>query len=454
VTDLLDDAAHRASIYLASLGSRPVEPTTSARERLHELRSALPDEGTPPKEVLKRLDELGSPATVASAGPRYFGFVTGGSLPASLAANWLAGAWDQNVHFVVGSPAVAVLEEVALGWIKSLLSLPQTWGGGFVTGTTMGNFSCLAAARHRVLLDAGWDVDKRGLFGAPEPTVIVGEEVHATLLKALGLLGLGRERVVRAPVDAQGRMRADAFPGLFPSKGPVILCLQAGNVNTGSFDPIREIAARGRERGAWVHVDGAFGLWAAVSPSTVHLTSGISAVDSIASDLHKWLNVPYDNGIALYRDSETARSALSMTAAYLPQGAERQPCDYTPESSRRARGVDIWAALLSLGRNGVVDLVDRCCRFARRFASDLSAAGLEILNEVVLNQVLVSFGDDEMTRAVVRAVQLEGTCWCGATVWQGRAAMRISVSSWATTDEDVERSVDAIVRMAKQSRAG
>jgi glutamate/tyrosine decarboxylase-like PLP-dependent enzyme len=453
VSDLLDDAARRASIYLDGLGSRAVEPATPACERLHELRAALPEEGIPPQEVLRRLDELGSPATVASAGPRYFGFVTGGSLPASLAANWLAGAWDQNVHFVVGSPAGAVFEDVALGWIKNLLSLPQSWGGGFVTGTTMGNFSCLAAARYKVLMDAGWDVDKRGLFGAPEPTVIVGEEVHTTLLKALGLLGLGRERVVRAPVDAHGRVRADGFARLLGSGGPAIVCLQAGNVNTGSFDPIREIAGRARERNAWVHVDGAFGLWAAVSPSTAHFTAGIDEVDSIASDLHKWMNVPYDNGIALYRNPEVARSALSMTAAYLPGGAERQPCDYTPESSRRARGVDIWAALLSLGRRGVIDLVERCCRFARLFASRLSQAGFEILNDVVLNQVLVSFGDEERTRAVVRAVQLEGTCWCGTTVWQGRAAMRISVSSWATTEQDVERSVEAIVRVARRPGA-
>lgn len=443
---LLEVAARRTSTYLEGLGDRPVEPKATAIARLGELRSALPLEPTDPEEVLRRLDELGSAATVASAGSRYFGFVTGGSLPASLAANWLAGAWDQNVHFVVGSPVGAVIEEVALGWIREMLALSSGWGGGFVTGTTMGNFSGLAAARHKVLRDAGWDVEKAGLFGAPAITVVVGEEVHTTLLKALALLGLGRERVVRVPVDGQGRMRADALPGL---EGPSIVCLQAGNVNTGAFDPIQEVTARAHEQGAWVHVDGAFGLWAAVSPATAHLTAGIDEADSIASDLHKWLNVPYDNGIALYRDPEAARSALSMTAAYLPQGAERQPCDFTPESSRRARGVDIWAALLSLGRSGVVDLVERCCRFARLFASGLSDAGFEILNDVVLNQVLVSFGDDETTGAVVEAVQREGTCWCGGSFWQGRAAMRISVSSWATTEEDVKRSIEAIVRVAR-----
>lgn len=452
MSDLLDDAARRASTYLEGLRSRSVEPAPSAVGRLDALRSTLPEQGRAANDVLRILDEIGSPATVASAGPRYFGFVTGGSLPASLAANWLAGAWDQNVHFVVGSPTVAVLEEVALGWIQDLLGLPPAWGGGFVTGTTMGNFCCLAAARDQALLGAGWDVDENGLFGAPDVTVVVGDEVHTTLLKALGLLGLGRRRVVRVPVDAQGRMRADALPRLDARS---IVCLQAGNVNTGAFDPIREITSRARDEGAWVHVDGAFGLWAAVSPATADLASGIGDVDSIASDLHKWLNVPYDNGIALYRNPEAARRALSMTAAYLPQGTEsqRQPCDYTPESSRRARGVDIWAALLSLGKSGVIDLVERCCRFARLFASRLSEAGFEILNDVVLNQVLVSFGGDETTRAVVQAVQREGTCWCGASFWQGRAAMRISVSSWATTEEDVERSIEAIVRVAGASRA-
>jgi glutamate/tyrosine decarboxylase-like PLP-dependent enzyme len=446
VNDLLDDASKRASQYLAGLDSRTVEPTRGAVEALEALRHPLPDEPRSPSQVLRLLDEVGSPATVANAGRRYFGFVTGGSLPAGLAANWLASAWDQNAHFVVGSPTAAVLEEVALSWIQELLGLPRTWAGGFVTGTTMGNFSCLAAARQDVLAKASWDTETKGLFGAPPITVVVGAEAHSTLLKALSFLGLGRERVTTVPVDGQGRMRADVLPAL---EGPSIVCLQAGNVNTGSFDPIREIAVRAREKGAWVHVDGAFGLWAAVSPALSHLTAGIEEVDSIATDLHKWLNVPYDNGLALYRNPAAARVALSMRAAYLPEGEARQPCDYTPESSRRARGADVYAALLSLGRSGVVDLVERCCRHARRFASGLERAGFEILNDVVLNQVLVSFGDDGTTRRVIDAVQKEGTCWCGGSFWQGRAAMRISTSSWATTDEDVERSIDAIIRAAR-----
>jgi glutamate/tyrosine decarboxylase-like PLP-dependent enzyme len=312
----------------------------------------------------------------------------------------------------------------------------------------MGNFSGLAAARHQVLSRAGWDVEGQGLFGAPEIRVIVGAEVHASLLKALGLLGLGRERVTTLPVDGRGRTRADALEPRF-LEGPTIVCLQAGNVNTGAFDPIREIAPRARAAGAWVHVDGAFGLWAAASPNTRHLTEGIDEVDSIATDLHKWLNVPYDSGLALYRDPAVARAAMAVTAAYLPRTDERTPSDFTPEASRRARGIDIWAALLSLGRRGVADLVDRCCRHARRFASGLEAAGFTILNEVELNQVLVSFGDDERTRAVIQAVQRDGTCWCGGSFWQGRAAMRISVSSWATTEEDVERSLEAILRVAR-----
>jgi glutamate/tyrosine decarboxylase-like PLP-dependent enzyme len=398
------------------------------------------------------LDEIGSPATVATAGPRYFGFVTGGSLPASVAANWLSGAWDQNGAFVVGSPIAAALEEISLSWIRELLALSPGWGGGFVTGTTMGNFSGLAAARHQVLERAGWDVDRQGLFGAPGIRVVVGAEVHASLLKALGLLGLGRERVVTIPVDRKGRIRADALEPRF-LEGPTIVCLQAGNVNTGAFDPIREIAPRAREAGAWVHVDGAFGLWAAVSPRTRHFAEGIDEVDSIATDLHKWPNVPYDSGLALYRDPAVARAALSVTAAYLPQTDERTPSDFTPEASRRARGIDIWAALLSLGREGVVDLVDRCCRYARKFASGLEAAGFTILNEVELNQVLVSFGDDERTRAVIQAVQRDGTCWCGGSFWQGKAAMRISVSSWATTEEDVERSLAAIIRIGRVTKS-
>lgn len=445
MTNLLYDAHERAARYLSSLASRSVEPDDVAVARLRELDVLLPEEPVAPESVLRQLDEIGSPATVANAGPRYFGFVTGGALPVSLAANWLAGAWDQNAHFVVGSPAAAALENVALSWIRDILELPETWGGGFVTGTTMGNFSGLVAARHKVLADAGWDVEANGLFGAPEIQVIVGEEAHTTLLQALALAGFGRERVIQLPVDDQGRVKAESLPEL---SGPSIVCLQAGNVNSGSFDPIAEVSQRARERGAWVHLDGAFGLWAKASPAHAHLAEGIEGVDSIATDLHKWLNVPYDAGLALYRDPDMARNALSITAAYLPKGEARQPCDYTPESSRRARGVEVWAALASMGRTGLAQLVERNCRYATRFANGLRDAGFEILNDVVLNQVLVSFGDATRTEEVIAAVQKEGTCWCSGTTWKGRAAMRISVSSWATTEDDVELSLAAIKKTA------
>ena len=457
MSDPLHDAARRARRYLDGLDARPVEPELDVADHqrrdehgeeaiaLEELRHPLPAGPTPPDEVLRILDEVGSPASVASAGSRYFGFVTGGALPASLAANWLAGAWDQNAHYVTGSPVAAVLEEVALSWILDVLGLPEGWSGGFVTGTTMGNFSGLAAARNAVLSEAGWDVEARGLTGAPEITVVVGAEAHSTLLRALSLVGLGAERVVTVPVDDQGRMLPEEIPAL---AGPGIVCAQAGNVNSGAVDPLAAVAERARAAGAWLHVDGAFGLWAAASPSLRPMLAGIERADSCAADLHKWLNVPYDNGLVLFADAAPARAALSLRAAYLPDDAARQPCDFTPESSRRARGVDAWAALLSLGRSGLVELVDGCCRRARRFAEGLAVAGFEVLNDVVLNQVVVSFGDDETTREVIRAVQREGTCWAGGTRWRGRTAMRISVSSWATTDRDVERSLEAILRAA------
>jgi glutamate/tyrosine decarboxylase-like PLP-dependent enzyme len=445
MNDLLHDAATRATRYLTDLGERDVEPSVAAIEGLGQLRHALPDGPTPPEEVLRILDEVGSPATVASAGRRYFGFVTGGTLPAALAANWLAGAWDQNAHFIVGSPIAAALEEVSLQWILDATGLPSTWSGGFVTGTTMGNFSGLAAARNALLKREGWDVETQGLYGAPELRVVVGAEAHSTLHRALALVGLGSERVVRVPVDDQGRMRADRMPEL---SGSTVVVAQAGNVNSGGFDPLDAIAERTRAAGAWLHVDAAFGFWARASTALRGLVAGLEHADSCATDLHKWLNVPYDAGLVLFREAEPARAALSLSAAYLPDDPTRQPCDFTPESSRRARGVDVWAALRSLGRSGLAELVDRCCAQARRIAEGLDAAGFEILNEVVLNQVVVAFGDDATTQAVIAGVQAEGTCWAGGTVWRGRAAMRIGLSSWATTDDDVERSLEAILRVA------
>jgi glutamate/tyrosine decarboxylase-like PLP-dependent enzyme len=443
---LLIDAASRARRYLGALQERAVAPSAQALAQLARLDAPLPAGPADPAAVLARLDELVSPATMAMAGPRFFGFVIGGALPVSVAASWLATAWDQNSGLYTATPGTAELEVVALRWLLELLDLPHDAAGAFVTGATVANLTALAAARHRVLANAGWSVEADGLFGAPPVTVIVGEEAHTTLFKALGVLGLGRSRVQRVPVDNQGRMRADALPHI---AGPTILCLQAGNVNSGAFDPLAEIIPRARAAGAWVHVDGAFGLWARASGELAPLARGIELADSCATDAHKWLNVPYDSGLAFVRDKAALQASMAVTAEYLPATAQRNPSDFTPELSRRARGVEVWAALASLGRSGVAAMVERCCRHARRFAEGLAAAGFEILNDVVLNQVLVSFGAPERTRRVIDAIQADGTCWCGVTVWQERTAMRISVCSWATTEADVERSLEAMLRIAR-----
>jgi len=444
--DLLDEAAARARRYLEGLGQRPVAPAGAALAGLRALDEPLPEQPSDPAQTLALLDAAVSPATMAMAGPRFFGFVIGGALPVTLAANWLAAAWDQNAALYEVTPGVSHLEEVALRWLLELLELPPGSGAGFVTGATVANFTALAAARHAVLARAGWNVEAHGLFGAPPIAVIAGEEAHPTLLKSLGMLGLGRARLLRAAVDGQGRMRADALPTFEP---PAIVCLQAGNVNTGAFDPFAALIAAAHARGAWVHVDGAFGLWARASATLRALTAGMEQADSWATDAHKWLNVPYDSGIAFCRDAHALRAAMAITAEYLPtESQHRNPCDFTPELSRRARGVEVWAALRSLGRAGLAELIERNCRQARRLAAGLRAAGFEILNEVVLNQVLVAFGDAERTRRVIASLQEDGTCWCGATVWQGRTAMRISICSWATTAADIERSLAAMLRAA------
>ena len=443
--ELLRTTAERAIRYVHELPERRVAPDAAALAGLERFDEPLPDGPDDPERVIALLDEAGSPATMASAGPRFFGFVIGGSQPVALAANWLAAAWDQNAGASTASPVAATLESVAQRWLVELFGLPPTTVAGFVTGATMANLTALAAARHAVLARVGWDVEARGLTGAPAVTVIVGDEVHPSLVKGLGLLGLGRERVHRVPADEQGRMRADLLPTIF---GPTIVCAQAGNVNTGAFDPIEDIVAAAHEAGAWVHVDGAFGLWAAAAPARAHLVRGIGAADSWATDAHKWLNVPYDCGLAFVRDPEPLRAAMGVTAAYLPDSMMRESAAHTPELSRRARGVEVWAVLRALGRSGLADLIERDCRHATRFAEGLRAAGFEILNDVVLNQVLVSFGDEETTRRVVAAVKEDGTCWAGVTVWQGRTAMRISVTGWSTTDDDVERSLAAMLRAA------
>jgi glutamate/tyrosine decarboxylase-like PLP-dependent enzyme len=447
--DLLYDAAKRAHHYLESLDARSVAPTKEALAALAKFEQAFPEHSSSAQAVLAELDDIGSPATMASAGGRFFGFVIGGALPVTVAANWLAAAWDQNGGLAVTSPTNAALENVSLRWVKDVLHLPAQCAGGFVTCATAANFSALAAARHALLRRAGWDVEAQGLFGAPPLTVVVGDEVHASIQKALSLVGFGRERVKRVPVDAQGRMRLDALPAL---DDRTIVCVQAGNVNSGSFDPIAEICERAQSQGAWVHVDGAFGLWAAAAPTRAHLARGIEHADSWATDAHKWLNVPYDSGLVFTRNADALRTAMSVGGAYLVQEEDRIPYQYTPDFSRRARGIEVWAALRQLGRAGLADLIERTCRYAGQFAEGLLGAGHRVLNDVVLNQVLVSFGSSERTREVIARVQSEGTCWCGGTVWQGHTAMRISISSWATSEADVERSLAAILRAAAYRR--
>jgi glutamate/tyrosine decarboxylase-like PLP-dependent enzyme len=444
---LLADTAERAAQYLEGIAERRVAPLPADVARLEALGGPLPELPSDPAAVLSMLDEFGSPATVASAAGRYFGFVIGGSLPAALAANWLAAAWDQNAAMQVMSPVAAKLEEIVLAWMVDLLGLPSGSGAGFVTGTTMANFTSLAAARTALLQRAGWNVEEDGLFGAPPIHVVVGEEVHVSVLKALSMLGLGRSRVTRVGADDQGRMRPEALPVL---DDRTLICVQAGNVNTGAFDPAGEVCARAQEAGSWVHVDGAFGCWAAASPHYASLLAGAGAADSWAIDCHKWLNVPYDSAVAILRRPEYLQAAMAVSAAYLTPGAGREPWHFAPEASRRARAVELWAAMRSLGRSGLAELIERNCQQAKLFADRLRAAGFAILNDVVLNQVLVSFGSDEETRRVIAGVQSDGTCWCGGTQWHGHAAMRISVSNWVTTNEDVERSVAAMIRIASR----
>jgi glutamate/tyrosine decarboxylase-like PLP-dependent enzyme len=444
--DVLTMAAERARRYVEAVAGRRVAPGEQDLAALARFHEGFPADSVDPNEVLAMLDEVGSPATVATAGGRYFGFVIGGTLPAALAASWLTAAWDQNACLRVMSPVAAELEEIVLRWVCEAFGLPAGCQGGLVTCATMANFTALVAARHVLLAKAGWNVAQDGMFGAPPIDVVVGAEVHVSILKALSLAGFGTKRVTNVEADSQGRMRADHLPKL---NDRTILCLQAGNVNTGAFDPAAEICAQAKAQGAWVHVDGAFGLWANVSPKYRHLTAGFAEADSWATDAHKWPNVGYDSGIVLVRDPIALRVALTLNAAYLEPSVRREPMQQTPEASRRARGVELWAALKSLGRTGLCALIERTCAHAQGFAAGLREAGFEVLNEVVINQVLVSFGSAEITREVIRRLQDEGTCWCGATVWQGKTAMRISVSSWATTEADVKRSLEAMIRIAR-----
>jgi glutamate/tyrosine decarboxylase-like PLP-dependent enzyme len=434
--------------YLASLDGRHVGPRADAATIRERLGTTLPEDPEDAASVVAALADAVDPGLVASAGPRYFGFVIGGALPAAMAADVLTAAWGQNAGLHALSPAAAGAEQVAGEWMLELLGLPRDASFGLPTGAGLGNAVGLAAGRHAVLARAGWDVEAQGLYGSPEIKVVIGEEAHATLLTALQYLGLGRERVVRIPTDEQGRIRVDelasALDGL--ADAPLLVAAQAGNVNTGAFDPTGEIADRlASHPNAWLHVDGAFGLWAQVSPELRHLVKGVERADSWSTDAHKWLNAGYDCGFVAVRDPEAHRAAMGATAAYLLRSEQRESWEYVLDSSRRARGFALYAAIRSLGRSGVRDLVERCCHLARRMADQLTAGGVEVLNDVVLNQVLVRFGDDQRTNDVIARVQADGTAWMGGTVWKGQAAMRISVSNWSTTEADADASVQAIL---------
>jgi len=461
VTDhdfVLREAFDQARRFLAGLRERPVGGRASLEELRAALGGPLPEEGVDPRRVVEELARGAERGLVASAGPRYFGFVVGGSLPAALGADWLASAWDQNGGLYVLAPAAAVVEDVATTWLLDLLGLPKGCSVGFVTGCQMANYTGLIAARHAVLRREGWDVEEAGLRNAPPVHVVVGAQVHVTVLTALRMLGLGSRDVTRVDADDQGRMRPDALHRVVGAlDGPLIVCAQAGDVNSGAFDPFVEILDLLRGRNAWLHVDGAFGLWAAASPERRHMLKGVEGADSWATDAHKWLNVPYDCGLAIVKDPAAHRAPFAAGAAYLvqTQGPERDPHDFTPEFSRRARGFAVYAALRSLGRRGVADLVERLCLRARQMADRLGRdSDVRILNDVVLNQVLVRFeapaGDaDGFTRAVIARVQRDGTCWLGGTRWRGQQAMRVSVSNWSTTEEDIDRSADAILAAAR-----
>ncbi len=443
--ELLSEAARRAIAYRQRLPEEPISPDPSAD--LSELGGDFPDGPTDPMKVLALMDEVGTPATMGFSSPRFYGWVIGGVQPVALAADWLVSAWDQPTYAAEASPATVAMEAAAIRWVKEAAHLPESCWGVFVTGTTVAHIATLAAARSAVLAAEGWDATGQGLFGAPPVSVVVGSEVHPSLVKALGVVGLGRHRVIEVPVDDQGRMRADVFPDLSP---PAIVCLQAGNVNTGSFDPMAEIIPRAKEAGAWVHVDGAFGFWAAASPRLAHLTAGMELADSWATDAHKYLNVPYDAGLALIRNPSDLERLMSVEAAYLVEGHIGQdPGLYAPEMSRRARGVPTWAVLKTMGRSGLIDMIDRTVDMARRFAEGMREAGFSVLNDVVLNQVLVDFGGPEETERVVREVQAEGTLFAGPTVWQGKSAMRVSVSNFGTTEKEIDESLEAVLKVAR-----
>jgi glutamate/tyrosine decarboxylase-like PLP-dependent enzyme len=459
--EALDRAARHAHAWLGTLDEPPVAPTATLDQLRERFGGPLPDAGADPADVVDELAANADGGLIRSAGPRFFGFVIGGSVPAALAADWLTGAWDQNAGLYVIGPAAAVAEEVAGAWLADLFGLPPSVSVGFTTGATMASFTGLAAGRHALLERQGWDVERQGLFGAPDVPVIVSDESHVTIFAALQMLGMGRDRVTRIPTDDQGRMRPDALASaLRDLDRPALVTAQAGNVNTGAFDPLPPILEAVRTNGGWLHVDGAFGLWAAADPARRHLVDGLGDADSWTTDAHKWLNVPYDSGLSFVRDASAHHAAMTLGAAYYVEtaGAERDNYNWVPESSRRARGFAVWAALRSLGRDGIAELIARTSDAARRFAAELDGGpGIRILNDVVLNQVLVRFEDpsgdpargDARTMAIVQAVQADGDIWLGGTTWHGMRAMRISVSNWMTTDDHAVLGAATIRRLAE-----
>ena len=446
---LLRRAAQLALDYEATIDARAVAPSQDALDALVGFDERLPARGADPAETLALLSEIGGPATMGSTGPNYFGFVQGATYPVALGASFLAGAWDQNAALPVMSPVAATLHDVTRGWLVQLLGLADTTDVVFVTGATVANASCIAAGRDALLSEWGWDTQSDGLFGAPPIRVVIGEKAHSTLRKSLGLTGLGRERVIEVPADDQGRMRADALPDLDPAEGPILVCAQAGEVNTGAFDPFNQVADWAEHRNAWLHVDGAFGLWALADPSRSALVAGLARADSLATDGHKWLNVTYDCGIAFVQRPGALRRTFSAVAGYLPPDSRFEAMHHTPQSSQRARQIEVWAVLRTLGRDGIAAMVQRASDNAVVIAERLRTVdGFEILNDVVLNQVLVSYDDAATTDALVETIQADGRIWCGPTQWQGATALRISVSSWKTDVESAAHAAEVIIECA------
>lgn len=459
---VLNRIAAYAAAYRAGVSDRPHRPEIGYVEMRARLDGPTPEQGAPIDAIVEELIERAEPGLAAMTGPRFFGWVIGASEPPGMAVDWLTSAWAQNTGNAHATPSASAIEEVAGQWLLDLLDLPRESSVGFVTGATIANFTCLAAARGEVLRRAGWDCEAQGLFGAPPIHVVLGEEAHSTVFSALKYLGLGTERVVSVPIDRQGCMRADAFEAAIrPLNGPIIAVAQAGHINSGAFDPFADIAPIAREKGAWLHVDGAFGLWARASRELASLAAGVELADSWGTDGHKWLQTPYDSGYAIVRDREAHRRAMLIAASYLPEGNERHPADYVPELSRRARGFGTWAMIKSLGRAGIADMVTRHCTLARRMADKLSVeSDIEIMNEVVLNQVAVRCGTDldgeradALTQRAIARIQREGECFVGGAIWGGRQIIRVSVIGAGTTEGDIDRSADAIIAAWRAERA-